>query len=352
MNALDRWERSPFVQNVLLRTVTYYALAGTVAWLLREYTPSQWGVLGGEDALIGGMTGAVTGGGASRTQAAEQIAALANQPAALPAIVAMITAFVTTLPVAWIYTLTRNKKGYQQSVVQTLIILPVTIAGIVVLVKHSVALAFSLGGIVAAVRFRTSLDDTKDAANIFVATGIGMAAAVSPPVAWVLSVVYNAMAVFFWASDFGRMPAALEGKRAERAMERALATANRTGMFVAKLDEEVLDNLAPEQLEAVADRAWRRRKRLAQEMGDDARPLADYMLRVRCSDVDAARAGAEAQFPGLFVRWKYLGKTKESDGTKVLEYSVAPMDSVTPGVIKELLRGVPGGVVQSVELRQ
>jgi hypothetical protein len=42
-------------------------------------------------------------------------------------------------------------------------------------------------------------------------------------------------------------------------MERALATANRTGMFVAKLDEEVLDNLAPEQLEAIADRAWRRR---------------------------------------------------------------------------------------------
>jgi hypothetical protein len=345
---LKDWRQSPFVENVLLRTVTYYLVAGAAAWALRRYTPTAWGVLGGEQAILGITTGAigtVTPGGSPE-------AVVEAQASAVPAIAAMLTAFVTALPVAWIYILTRNKKGYQQSVVQTLIILPVVIAGIVVLVKYSVALAFSLGGIVAAVRFRTTLDDTKDAANIFVATGVGMAAAVSPPVAWVLSVGYNMLSVFLWASDFGRMPAALEGKRAEKAMERALETANRTGMFVAKLDEEVLDNLAPEQLEAIADRAWRRRKRAAAEMGDEARPLAEYMLRVRCSDVDAARAGCEAQFAGLFHRWKYLGKTKEPDGGKVLEYSVAPLESVTPGVIKELLRGVAGGVVQSVEMKQ
>jgi hypothetical protein len=348
MSGESRWKDSPFSEPTLARTVLYYAIMGTVAWFLREYTPTAWGMLGGEGEVLSNLTGGAPIGALTP----DPNAPVAQQASAVPAIAAMITAFVTSLPVAWIYTLTRNKKGYQQSVVQTLIILPVVIAGIVVLVKHSVALAFSLGGIVAAVRFRTSLDDTKDAANIFVATGIGMAAAVAPPVAWVLSVVYNILAVWLWASDFGRMPASLEGKRAERAMERALATANRTGMFVAKLDEEVLDNLAPEQLEAIADRAWRRRKRAANELGDEARPLSDYMLRLRCSDVDAARAGAEAQFAGLFTRWKYLGKTKEADGARVLEYSVAPMDTVTVGVIKEILRAVPGGVVQNVEMKQ
>ena len=344
------WTKSPFVENVLLRTATYYAVAGTLAWLLREYTPSAWGVLGGAEM---GPFATLTGAAPSKSAVTAAAAAAATgQPIAFTAIVAMITAFVTALPVAWIYTLTRKKKGYQQSVVQTLIILPFVIAGIVVLVKNSVALAFSLGGIVAAVRFRTSLDDTKDAANIFVATGIGMAAAVAPPVAWVLSVMYNLLAVWFWASDFGRMPAALEGKQAEKTLERALAISNRTGMFVAKLDEEVLDQLAPDQLEALANRAWARRKRTATEMGEDTRPLADYMLRVRCTDVDAARAGCEAQFGGLFSRWKYLGKTKETDGSKVIEYSVAPLESVTAGVIKEILRGVPGQVIQNVELRQ
>lgn len=339
------WRDSPFVDNVPLRVVTYYALAGGVAWLLREYTPGAWGLLGTEATALG-----IGPGGVTAAQAGA--AAAAPRPDALSAIVAMVTAFLSSLPVAWIYTLTRNKKGYQQSVVQTLLILPVTIAGVVVLVTNSIALAFALGGIVAAVRFRTTLDDTKDAANIFVVVGIGLAAAVAPPVAWVLSVLYNGLAVYLWASDFGRMPAALEGKRAERAMERALATANRTGMFVAKLDEEVLDNLAPEQLEAIADRAWRRRKRAAPEMGDDTRPLVDYLLRIRCTEVDAARTAAELQFGGLFSRWKYLGKTKEADGGRVLEYSVAPLESVTPGVIKEILRGVPGGVITSVELRQ
>jgi hypothetical protein len=339
------WRESVLVQNVLLRVIVYYAVIGTAAWLLREYTPTAWGVLGAEPGDLG------FGVGASRAVAAREAAQLEAQSAAVPTIIAMLTAFLTALPVAWIYTLTRNKKGYQQSVVQTLLILPVVVAGIVVLVKHSVALAFSLGGIVAAVRFRTTLDDTKDAANIFVATGIGMAAAVAPPVAWVLSAAYNALATFLWQSDFGRMPAALEGKRAERALERALAISNRTGMFVARLDEEVLDNLSPEQLEAVAERAWRKRKRAAPELADDVRPAVDYLLRIRCTDIDATRAACEAQFAGLFSRWKYVGKSRE-DGVRIVEYAVAPLDTVTPGVVKEILRGIPGGLVKEVELRQ
>jgi hypothetical protein len=61
--------------------------------------------------------------------------------------------------------------------VQLLIILPLVVAGIVVLVKDSLALAFSLAGIVAAVRFRNTLDDSKDAVYVFLATGVGLAAA-------------------------------------------------------------------------------------------------------------------------------------------------------------------------------
>ena len=50
--------------------------------------------------------------------------------------------------------------------------LPVIVAGIVVLVKHSLALAFGLSGIVAAVKFKNSLDDTKDAAYVLITIGI------------------------------------------------------------------------------------------------------------------------------------------------------------------------------------
>ena len=60
----------------------------------------------------------------------------------------MTGAFLLMLPVTWVYILTRQKKGYRQSVVQTLVILPIVVAGVVLLVKNSLALAFSLGGIV------------------------------------------------------------------------------------------------------------------------------------------------------------------------------------------------------------
>jgi hypothetical protein len=71
--------------------------------------------------------------------------------AALDAFVAMLAAFVLSLPVAWIYLLTRRKRGYRQSLIQTAIILPIVVAGVVILVKSSIALAFSLGGIVGAI---------------------------------------------------------------------------------------------------------------------------------------------------------------------------------------------------------
>ena len=155
---------------------------------------------------------------------------------------AMLAAFAVALPVAWIYTLTRAKRGYQQSVVQLLIILPVVVAGIVVMVKYSLALAFSLGGIAAAVRFRNTLDDSKDAVYVFLVTGIGMAAAVDLPVALVISVVFNVVIVCLWITDFGRTPVELEGNIAERRLARARQLA-RTGTFVARIDDEVFANM-------------------------------------------------------------------------------------------------------------
>ncbi len=326
----------------MLRTVLYYIAAGAVAYLLREYAVPGWGALGGEsfNDLVGGAP--PVGGGET------------SAPTGVAATIAMLTAFATSLPVAWIYTLTRRKKGFQQSVVQTYMILPVVAAGIVVLVKHSLALAFSLGGIVAAVRFRTTLDDSKDAAGIFVVIGIGMAAAVAPSVSWVISIGFNLLMLFLWWTDFGK-PIAMEGKTAERQLEKALETANRTGMFIARMDDEVLKGLAPEQLEALADRAWRRRKRNDPDLADDDTvtddlPEYERLLRLRVSDVGVARDLCEPLFDSLFKSWKYLGTVKEND-IRVIEYGVTLADTVTPGVVSDDLGAIPDSPLRGVELR-
>ena len=101
------------------------------------------------------------------------------------------------------------------------------------MVKNSLALAFSLGGIVAAVSFRNTLRDTKDAVYIFLATGVGLAAGIqSVAFAAALSITYNVVILMLWWTDFGRSPANLQGPPAQRRLQRALALANRTSAFV------------------------------------------------------------------------------------------------------------------------
>jgi hypothetical protein len=235
---------------------------------------------------------------------------------------AMLGAVLLMLPVAWVYTLTRQKRGYQQSVVHTLMILPPLVAGVVVMVKYSVALAFGLAGIVAAVRFRNSLDDSKDAVYIFLATAVGLAAAVQLPVAAVISVLFNLLVLALWQTDFGRS-AAFDGSKAERRLEEARRKLSQTGSFVAMVDNELLENMTPEQLEATADRAWRRRRRIGNDdVEEDEMQRRNVLLRLRTYDPDASRGACEPVFDDFLKKWNFGGVLHEADGTHVLEYSV------------------------------
>ena len=72
------------------------------------------------------------------------------------------------LPVTWLYLKSRVIKRLDQSLVQTMLLLPIAVAGVVSIVQHSIALAFSLAGIVAGVRFRNTLKNTGDSLFIFI----------------------------------------------------------------------------------------------------------------------------------------------------------------------------------------
>jgi hypothetical protein len=318
-------------QSVALRLVAYYALLAGAAWLLfRLAAADAGGVLA---AALREVTGGVAlPGGADFGAPPTDVA---TDPWALAAAAALATtmALALALPVSWVYVFTRQKKGFQQSLVHTLVLLPVIVAAVVVLVKHSLALAFSLAGVVAAVRFRNALDDSKDAAYLFLAVGLGLAAGVHVAVAIVLSVVFNLVVLGLWVTDYGAMPAPLEGSVAERRMQRALAHASRTGTFVARLDDEVLKALAPQQLEALADRAWRRRKRNAPDMEEEQPPFA-RLLRVRTRDPALAREVVDPVLAARAARWRFGGVVHEADGTHVVEYA---LDLRDPATKEELL---------------
>jgi hypothetical protein len=88
----------------------------------------------------------------------------------------------------------------------------VAVALVLFLVKGSLALAFSLAGVVAAIRWRTRLDDTMDAVFTFVAIGIGLATGVQYLfVAFIASAFFNFLILFMTRFEFGRNPMQLDG---------------------------------------------------------------------------------------------------------------------------------------------
>lgn len=108
-------------------------------------------------------------------------------------------------PVAWVYMGARRRKGTEQAFLLTLLLLPVVVAGIVLIVQNSLALAFSLAGIVAGVRFRLTLDDTLDAAYIFVAIAVGLAGGIEAlEIAIVVTLFFNYFVLIFWELDYGQ----------------------------------------------------------------------------------------------------------------------------------------------------
>jgi len=85
----------------------------------------------------------------------------------------------------------RNVPGVDAQLDETALVLPSVVAGIVLIVQHSLALAFSLAGIVAGVQFRRALTDTFDTLFIFVAIGVGIAAGIKAlDVGFVLAVFF------------------------------------------------------------------------------------------------------------------------------------------------------------------
>ncbi|MBY6205677.1 hypothetical protein [Halomonas denitrificans] len=106
--------------------------------------------------------------------------------------IALVGLWILMLPVAWVHKRMYRAQTFDHSLDETTLVLPGVVAAIVLVVQHSLALAFSLAGIVAGVQFRRALQDTFDALFILVAIGAGIAAGVEAlEIAAVLSVFFS-----------------------------------------------------------------------------------------------------------------------------------------------------------------
>ena len=89
--------------------------------------------------------------------------------------IALSLSFVLSAGIGWVYRFTHRNVSYSQSYVQTLVILGMLIALIMLVVGSNIARAFALVGALSVVRFRNAIKETRDVGFIFLVMAIGMA---------------------------------------------------------------------------------------------------------------------------------------------------------------------------------
>lgn len=94
--------------------------------------------------------------------------------------ICFLTSLIVAVPLGTSYLATRPLKAKTTSLVKMIVILPVAVTGLVLIVQNSLALAFSLAGIVAGagIRFRTNMREFTDTLFFLVSIAIGLAAGV------------------------------------------------------------------------------------------------------------------------------------------------------------------------------
>jgi hypothetical protein len=202
------------------------------------------------------------------------------------------------LPVTWVYMSARPIPGHNQAIVQTLLFLPMVVAGIVFIIQNSLALAFSLAGVMAAVRFRTTLRDTRDVVYIFLSIVVGFAAGVqSLAVGAIISIVYNLVLLVTWRYDYGRnvlMPSASSQWAAP-----LHTLASDTGIHEIP-DRDLVLSLTPEKANALADRF----ERVSDTIGrKKKKPRYDAVLRLTTYNVPEVQAQLEKVLDKMTKRW-------------------------------------------------
>jgi hypothetical protein len=188
--------------KLLGQLTAYYLIIGVIILIAVKLWPESRGYL-----PIGGVQQLITQPAKGALEASDIIRAqhVGNMGESLFWLcVAIVGALLAALPVSWTYMAVRSGEEYDQSLVNTILVLPMVVTGIVIIVQNSLALAFALAGIAGAVRFRNSLKSSGDALFILLAVAIGLSAGIGAvELAAVISIALNYTFAILWLTEYG-----------------------------------------------------------------------------------------------------------------------------------------------------
>jgi hypothetical protein len=331
----------------LRRLATYYAFLIVVGFLLFKFVPQFDALLTGERLARLADAPSLLQDGLPAGQVQAPAADLASRLSfALSTTFLLLSTLAIMLPVTWVYMSARSGHGHNQSVVQALIVLPMIVAGIVLVVSNSLALAFSLGGVVAAVRFRTNLSDARDVVFIFLAIAVGFAGGVQEvTIALILSIIFNFVLVLIWRYDFGRP--VLEPTAAAEWTEplNDLAGKDKGGNKVP--DRDLALALTPKKVEALAERFQRIRALLGP---NGKKPRYNAIVTIATNEIAEAQKNVEPALDRVTKRWKLDEVVTNTGKPSELFYIVRTRKSVDRDALLTALRNSGNGAIENADV--
>jgi hypothetical protein len=230
----------------------------------------------------------------------------------IAALIQMLAALLLVVPLAGTYVLTRARPKYDRTLVQTVIVLPVAITAVLMMVSHSLALAFGLAGVVGAVRFRSTLDEAGDTVYIFTAIVIGFAAGIhAVGIAVILSILFVALELSMWYWDVAS-PSARYWQHVTSSDTRNMGT------LKVPVSEE---------------------------------PAREHILRVDAKDLAAAEPLTAEALAKYTKRYQLVGRSHADDKAGTLEYAVRLRKQMGWQDVSRRLKEVAGGTIRSVQWR-
>ncbi len=333
-------------ERPLRRLLAYYAIVAIVVALVAYFFPvvveqvagkGLGATPGGPKLLQDGLTGPAAGlGGLVAGPLAELT---------IITIIVLLGTLILMMPVTWVYMSARSVPGHNQGVVQTLIILPLVVAGIIIVVQNSLALAFSLAGVVGAVRFRTNLRDTRDLVYIFLSIAIGFAAGVQAlAVGALLSIVFNIVMLLTWRYDYGRN--VLTPTASSQWAGPLESLANATGESAIP-DRDLVLSLTPEKADKLADRF----ERVSEVLGSKKKKSRfNALLTITTNNVPEAQTASENVLEKMTKRWR-LDEVQTNTGKPCeIYYLVRLKKSVTREEIVTAIHNSAGGMIETADL--
>ena len=333
----------------LRRLLAYYVVLGGVFAALLYFFPIVGQLFSGERLEELTQAPAILQDGLTSGQFQAPAAELpSSAKLAITTTLSLLAALALMLPVTWVYMSARRTRIHNQAVVETLLILPIVVAAIVLIVRNSLALAFSLAGVVAAVRFRTTLRDTRDTVFIFLAIGVGFATGVQViTVGAVASFIFNFVRLFIWRYDVGRnalQPTAASQGWAEPLKLLANGNGNGNGDGNGNghgrvHDRDIVLALTPEKVDALADRFERVRQLVGTKR---KKPRYNAAITLTTEDVGAVQPAAEATLSQWAKRWKLDEITSTPGKPSELSYLVKFRKSMPGDAVLTEIRSAVG----------